>query len=50
MFDFPLIYLFINLYTGASNWCSLAEGNQLGEYWEQDTTQKPIPVYPDDWI
>ena len=50
MFDFPLLYLFVNLYTGDSKWCSLEEGNNLGEYWEQDITQKPIPVYPDDWI
>ena len=50
MFDFPLLYLFINLYTGDSKWCSLEEGNNLGEYWEQDPTQKPIAVYPDSWI
>lgn len=50
MFDFPLLYLFVNLYTGDSKWCSLEEGNSLGEYWEQDLTQKPIPVYPDNWI
>ena len=45
-----LLYLFVNLYTGDSKWCSLEEGNNLGEYWEQDPTQKPIPVYPDSWI
>ena len=50
MFDFPLLYLFVNLYTGESKWCSLKEGNYLGEYWEQDPTQKPITVYPDGWI
>ena len=50
MFDFSLLYLFVNLYTGDSKWCSLEEGNNLGEYWEQDPTQKPIPVYPDSWI
>lgn len=50
MFNFPLLYLFVNLYTGESKWCSLEEGANLGEYWEQDPTQKPIPVYPNNWI
>lgn len=36
MFNFPLLYLFVNLYTGESKWCSLEEGANLGEYWEQD--------------
>ena len=50
MFNFPLLYLFVNLYTGESKWLPLEEGNNLGGYWEQDPTQKPIPVYPDSWI
>lgn len=50
MFDFPLLYLFVNLYTGDSKWCSLEEGSYLDENWEQDTTQKPITVYPNNWI
>lgn len=50
MIGFTLLYLFINLYTGESKWLPLEEGNNLGGYWEQDPTQKPIPVYPDSWI
>ena len=50
MFDFPLLYLFVNTYTGDSKWLSLEEGNSLGEYWELDLTQKPVPIYPDSWI
>ena len=50
MFDFPLLYLFVILYTGESKWCSLEEGNYLDEDWEQDPTQKPITVYTDNWI
>jgi hypothetical protein len=49
MFNFPLLYLFVNLYTGESKWLPLEEGNALGGYWEKDPTQKPIPVYPDSW-
>ena len=48
--DFPLLYLFVNLYTGESKWLPLEEGNALGGYWEQDPTQKPIKAYPDSWI
>ena len=50
MFNFSLLYLFVNTYTGEAKWLSLEEGNSLGGYWEQDLTQKPIPVYPDNWI
>lgn len=50
MFDFPLLYLFVNTYTGDSKWLSLEKGNSLGEYWELDSTQKPIPIYLDSWI
>ena len=50
MFNFPLLYLFVNTYTGESKWCSLEEGSNLNEDWERDPTQKPITVYPDDWI
>lgn len=50
MFDFPLLYLFVNLYTGDSKWLSLEEGSNLDKNWEQDTTQKPITVYPNSWI
>ena len=50
MYGFPLLYLFVNLYTGDTKWCSLEEGINLGGYWEQDPTQKPIPVYSDSWI
>lgn len=48
--EFIKLYLFVNLYTGESKWLPLEEGMNLGEYWEQDPTQKPIPVYPDSWI
>lgn len=34
MFNFPLLYLFVNTYTGESKWLSLEEGNNLGGYWE----------------
>ena len=50
MFNFPLLYLFVNTYTGESKWCSLEEESNLNEDWERDPTQKPIPVYPNDWI
>lgn len=50
MFNFPLPYLFVNTYTGESKWLSLEEGSNLDEDWEQDPTQKPIPVYPENWI
>jgi hypothetical protein len=50
MFNFPLLYLFVNLYTGESKWLPLEEGNALGGYWEKDPTQKPITVYPDSWV
>ena len=50
MFDFPLLYLFVNTYTGDSKWLSLEDGNNLDEYWELDPMQKPIPIYPDSWI
>lgn len=47
---FPLLYLFVNTYTGESKWLPLEEGVNLNGYWEQDITQKPIPIYPDSWI
>lgn len=50
MMGFPLLYLFVNTYTGESKWLPLKDGTNLGGYWEQDLTQKPIPVYPDSWI
>lgn len=50
MLNFPLLYLFVNTYTGESKWLSIEDGNSLGGYWELDPTQKPIPIYPDSWI
>lgn len=50
MFNFPLLYLFVNTYTGESKWLSLEEGNNLGGYWERDPTQKPVTIYPNNWI
>ena len=50
MFDFPLLYLFVNTYTGDSKWLSLEDGDSLSEYWELDFTQKSISIYPDSWI
>lgn len=50
MFNFPLLYLFVNTYTGESKWLSLEEGSNLDEDWEKDPTQKPIPVYPKNWV
>ena len=50
MFDFPLLYLFVNRYTGESKWCSLKDGNNLDEDWEKDPTQKPITIYPGSWM
>ena len=49
IFDFPLLYLFVNTYTGESKWLPLEEGNNLGEYWEQDPTQAPIKEYPESF-
>lgn len=50
MMGFPLLYLFGNTYTGETKWLPLEEGNALGGYWELDSNQKPIPIYPDDWV
>lgn len=50
MFNFPLLYLFVNTYTGESKWCSIEEGNNLNEDWKKDPTQKPVQIYPDNWI
>lgn len=50
MMGFQLLHLFVNTYTGESKWLPLEDGTNLGGYWEQDTTQKPISVYPDSWI
>lgn len=50
MMGFPLLYLFVNTYTGESKWLPLEDGTNLDEYWERDPDQKPIPVYPYSWI
>lgn len=53
IFNFPLLYSWVNMYTGESRWLSMEDGNQLKEkddYWECDEQQKPIPIYPDSWI
>ena len=49
IFNFPMLYLFVNTYTGESKWLSLEEGNNLGGYWEQDPTQAPIKEYPESF-
>lgn len=41
MVGFPLLYLFVNLYTGESKWLSLEEGNALGGDWEAIKHDEP---------
>lgn len=46
---FPKLYLFVNTYTGECKWLSLEDGNELDDYWELDSVQAPISIYPESF-
>lgn len=49
-FNLPIVYLYVNTYTGETKYLSLEEGESLGGYWERDPTASPQKIYPDSWV
>lgn len=45
IFNFPVVYLYVNTYTGETKYLSLEEGESLGGYWERETQRLPHKKY-----